>query len=526
MSRRLLPTLVDYVVVAINPALIMGLIGSLVYFLLEVFYAGQYPDKLQFALSSFVFASVLVSRIAIESGSQHAAPFGMALAVVVGIALNTFVDYRGAVVGYFAWIINWGLMALIWWCADKLTWDCTVIDENEEAAGRGLLETVGIDPAAGVSDEDATKPVVDKPADAAVPPVEPSRTRWQDLLDPPARPHTPGVWIVYFSLASLPIFGFGQAFIPASRVAGRRYAFLLLCVYVACGLALLLTTSFLSIRRYLRQRRLEMPLTMVGNWLSTGAVMIVVLLLLAALLPRPSPEFAISEVPWQAKSEQHEASKVSFGSEGVRDPNAAPDSGVDHSTDQPAGQQSGGVDTKGPAGQTVHSVETRAGQFVGRATGAKFVRFAGWLEIVERRRQIRQPIDAKSAIAGPVVGESNCGAKPAAGSAAAARPEPGQITGPIAAAGETGRPKQSAGRNPTPDENARAPLGRPVAAAAEFLLDPPKPAGPAEMALLCRGDLWSDLRHLGLPRGAGGDPGGLDRSVSPVLAGAVQRPAF
>ena len=48
MSRRLLPTLADYVVIAINPALIMGLIGSLVYFLLEVFYAGQYPERLQF----------------------------------------------------------------------------------------------------------------------------------------------------------------------------------------------------------------------------------------------------------------------------------------------------------------------------------------------------------------------------------------------------------------------------------------------------------------------------------------------
>ena len=66
MSRRLLPTLADYVVIAMNPALIMGLIGSLVYFLLEVLYAGRYPDRLQFALSAFVFASVLVSRIAIE----------------------------------------------------------------------------------------------------------------------------------------------------------------------------------------------------------------------------------------------------------------------------------------------------------------------------------------------------------------------------------------------------------------------------------------------------------------------------
>ena len=403
MSRRLLPTLVDYVVVAINPALIMGLIGSLVYFLLEVFYAGQYPDQLRFALSSFVFASVLVSRIAIESGSQHAAPFGMALAVVVGIALNSFVDYRGAVVGYFAWLINWGLMALIWWCAHKLTWDCTVIDEKRGSrrprpVGNGGHRSGGRrfgrrrDQAGGR-----------QAGRRGLPRIEPWRTRWQDLLNPPERPHTPGVWVVYFSLASLPIFGFGQAFIPASRVAGRRYAFILLCVYVACGLALLLTTSFLSIRRYLRQRRLEMPLAMVGNWLSTGAVMIVVLLVLAALLPRPSPEFAISEVPWQASSEQHEASKVSFGSEGVRDPHAAPDSGVDHATGSAGRPAVGRRRYPRPGRPDRRSVEARA-RIVRRATGAKFVRLAGRLEIVERWRQIGQSTAAKSAIAGPVAG--------------------------------------------------------------------------------------------------------------------------
>jgi len=34
-------SLADYVVVAISPALIMALISSLIYFLLEVFYPGE-----------------------------------------------------------------------------------------------------------------------------------------------------------------------------------------------------------------------------------------------------------------------------------------------------------------------------------------------------------------------------------------------------------------------------------------------------------------------------------------------------
>src|SRR5271168_1514644 len=135
MSRRLKPTLADYVVIAINPVLIMGLVGSLIYFLLELLYGGRYPDRLQFCLTMFVFAIVLISRISMEDGFERAAPFGIALAVVVGIALNRFVDYHGAAAESYAWAINWSLMALTWWCAHKLTWDCTTIDESEEASG-------------------------------------------------------------------------------------------------------------------------------------------------------------------------------------------------------------------------------------------------------------------------------------------------------------------------------------------------------------------------------------------------------
>jgi Domain of unknown function (DUF4129) len=351
MSRRLRPTLTDYVVIAINPVMIMGLVGSLVFFLLEILYRGQYPDRLQFCLASFVFAIVLISRIAMEDGFPHAAPFGVALAVVVGLALNRYVDYHGAAIGEIGWIINWSLMALTWWCAHQITWDCTTMDESEEASGRGLLETAGIDKTTG--EPEGSTPEPDSEKSAAPPLIEPYRTRWQDLLSrPDTRPHTPGVWIVYFSLASLPIFGLGQRLIPAENVASRRYAFILACVYVACGLGLLLTTSFLSIRRYLRQRKLEMPLAMVGNWLFTGGVMIVALLLLAALLPRPSPEFAISALP-DLGSAERDASPVSVGGEGTKDSKAGQDSGVDHSPDPATDQsgQTGGADTRQPSGE-------------------------------------------------------------------------------------------------------------------------------------------------------------------------------
>ena len=78
--------------------------------------------------------------------------------------------------------------------------------------------------------------------------------------------------------------------------------FSLLLVYVASALALLVTTSFLGLRRYLRQRRIEMPAPMAATWVGIGAVLIVIVMLLAALIPRPNAEYAISQVPWQATS--------------------------------------------------------------------------------------------------------------------------------------------------------------------------------------------------------------------------------
>ena len=41
MAKRLYMTTADYLVIAISPALIMALVGSLVYFLIEVLYVGR-----------------------------------------------------------------------------------------------------------------------------------------------------------------------------------------------------------------------------------------------------------------------------------------------------------------------------------------------------------------------------------------------------------------------------------------------------------------------------------------------------
>jgi hypothetical protein len=304
MSKRLDKTLADYLVIAISPALIMTLIASLVFFLVEIFYQGNFTGRLYWILTLFIFSAVLIGRIAIEQGKERAALFAVPLAVAALLTMNRFVEFHGALAG-FSVLINIGLIALIWWCAHKLTWDCTMIDESEPSSGEGLLDS-------------ALRPVSDRAAPQGTGDDPRPPGRWNNFRDRRSKPHAPGVWIVYFSLAALPLFGLGQLAIPAAQAEQRRYAFCLLAVYVASGLGLLLTTSFLGLRRYLRQRRLPMPMLMANTWIVLGCVLIFAVMGLAMFVPRPSAEYAISQLPSVMGSPDQRPSKRGVGRDGVK----------------------------------------------------------------------------------------------------------------------------------------------------------------------------------------------------------------
>ena len=312
--RRLHPTLGDYLAIAISPILIMGLVGSLAYFLLEVFYHGQFQGRLHVIVGLFVMATVLISRISIEEGSERAGMFGLPLAIVTILAINRFVEFRGGAVQHFTWLINFGLISITWCAAHMLTWDCTRPDEEQDDSGEGLMETMGLDSAA-----QSRLPVPKVSVESTTQSHATGPTWWQRFTGH-GRRHAPGTWIVYFSLGALPLFGLGQWLIPDHDVTSRRYAFWLLLVYVGCGLGLLLGSSFLSLRRYLRRRRMEMPPAMARVWVTVGAIIIVVLLIVSAILPRPAPEYSIAELPVVMGSPgDPEASQQAVPHEGVEE---------------------------------------------------------------------------------------------------------------------------------------------------------------------------------------------------------------
>lgn len=315
MAKRLRMTNADYVAIAVSPALVMALVGSLVFFLIEVFYVGQHPARLNYVFAWFVFAAVLVARIAIEMGSERAVLFALPLGVITFLAMVRFVEQPGP----FGQLVNAALLGVVWWSAHKLTWDCTLVDDDEDASGEGLMQqTKGVGvlfsrrthSTSGETDSRREKRIpTPSSADSELPsefddalPDSAPGWRQRQRMRKRRRPHAPGLWVLYFSLAALPLFGMGQRWVPATDVGSRRYAFFLLVVYLAAGLSLLVTTSFLGLRRYLRQRRVEMPAPMAATWVGIGGALIVVIMLLVAVIPRPAAEVAISRVPWQIGS--------------------------------------------------------------------------------------------------------------------------------------------------------------------------------------------------------------------------------
>jgi hypothetical protein len=271
-----LPTAADYIAAGAAPLLIMVMVGALVWFAQDLVYRGEHALRLRWTLFWFVIGMVGISRIAIERTPAYAGLFALGLGGAVAIMINQFFVMPPA---------GWLLLGLIWWCTNKLVWDCTLIDDQEDASGEGLLGVAGIDETAG----NETR------ADVAVTHIEtaqrkPARSTWWQrfFLNQGGRsgqPHAHGLWIIYFSLAALPVFGFGQA--ALARAGADRPGLLLLAVYLAAATGLLLLTSFLGLRRYLRQRRLKMPAVIAATWMGVGAIIALAVLLFSLVLPRP-----------------------------------------------------------------------------------------------------------------------------------------------------------------------------------------------------------------------------------------------
>jgi hypothetical protein len=293
-------TFADYLVVAISPILIMALVGSLAFFLIQVFYRGEMIHGIRWVMFWFVLAIVLVSRISIEQSKEHAWFYGGALAVTTWLYLAHTLS---------APVLGAVLLAITWFCAHKLTVDCTLIKEDEDASGEGILQGALHKFEELVVEPRRTPPPVPMPLPlptAEMMKIAEMKTKMR------AQSRAPGRWIIYFSLLALPLFGLGQLLLPKDDPSARRIGFAFLAVYLSAALCLLMTTSFLGLRRYLRQRLVEMPTKVALSWIQCGLILIAVVLVMALILPRPDRSKPTTDLTYNIEHKEHHASEVAL----------------------------------------------------------------------------------------------------------------------------------------------------------------------------------------------------------------------
>lgn len=296
---RTYKTPVDYLVMSLSPPLIMLLVGSLCFFLVRIFYIGEALGSVRWVLFWYVLAVVLIARIGIEQSEGRAVAYGVLLAVVTWFYLLTV---------HPAYLVGAILLAVVWWSAHRLTCDCTLIDDDDDASGQGLLQLAW----------GRWRKKADNKIPGTVPAETASRSRPAVLKSGRTAAkasrvlHPPGVWLVYFSAAALPLFGIGQTLLPADDIAARHGVLAYLLTYLAAALGLMLTTSFLGLRRYLRQRFLPMPGRIAFGWLQFGASLAAIVLVLAFLVPRPGVGTAWKTLGYQIDHQLRRASEYAM----------------------------------------------------------------------------------------------------------------------------------------------------------------------------------------------------------------------
>jgi len=332
-------TLADYLVIAVSPALIMVLVHSLCFFLVDIFYRGEAIGGVRWVLFWFVLAVVLIARVGVEQGETAATLYGVALALVTWIYLATVQPnvIFGAV-----------LLAIVWFTAHKLTLNCTLIDDEADASGQGLMQSVKRLPDLFKKAKRPDAKITALPSAQPTVPKSPKKAKARST-------QTPGVWLIYYSLAALPVFGLGQTLLPADDLAARHRGVVYLFFYLAAALGLLVTTSFLGLRRYLRQRYLTMPRNIAYGWVKFGVIAAAIVLCLALLLPRPGAGAAWTTLRYHIDYQLHRASNFAarFSPHGTGSGRAGNQSSADGKQENKSAQpdQKPGADQNKDAGK-------------------------------------------------------------------------------------------------------------------------------------------------------------------------------
>ena len=282
----------EWVFAVVGPVLIILLLGSLVFFLMEVFYQGDYPVAVHYVYGLFTVASVLISRISIVEGLERARLFGAAL--LLAMLIKTGLGFHSIIV------------LIAWWSASKLVWDCTFVDNSRDVSSQGMIQLATHSLRKfyrrfwrGEKDTESTKHD-EGPADALATHQDeaeiygdPREPLWRRILLSRKNSNTPGLWAFFFCVAGLPIFGLGQLFIE-NDYSTRSFCTWLFAVYMFSALGLMMVSSLIGLLRYLKSRNATMPDSIARSWVLIGTLFAFVVLGVSWMLPRPTTGISFS----------------------------------------------------------------------------------------------------------------------------------------------------------------------------------------------------------------------------------------
>ena len=129
---------------------------------------------------------------------------------------------------------------------------------------------------------------------------------------------------------------------PAVDADRRGGLFVYFLAYISSGMGLLLATSFLNLRRDLRQRKLKMPGAMTATWLSTGAVVIIGLTVLAAALPLPGTGWSVVRGSTPGSSDARASRFAVLKDDGAKGEGAGGEKNDPNAKQQTSGKGKGG----------------------------------------------------------------------------------------------------------------------------------------------------------------------------------------
>ena len=309
-------TLADHAVNFVTPFLIFILANAVLSYLLNVrfIYTAVFDLSLRSFAISFVLGIVALNRLIARDSSHES--YLYAFGLFSAVALYTVGTTNGFEVGsvgrnflnesmWAALLFNMSVVIGIWWMVNRLTHDCCV-DESAVAGDIGIFTATAVKMRSTLQRMSA-EPVPSrdermKAADvgeawhniSAFDPTE--APAWKALRQGPVvhdyssrlPARHPGMALFYFSIPVMLVFTLGlraiqNAGMPAVRMGGYYVA-----VFTFCVLFLLSLTCLRQLRAYFNARCVAMPEPLSWLWMGASLVMVMLIMWLASILPKPA----------------------------------------------------------------------------------------------------------------------------------------------------------------------------------------------------------------------------------------------